>query len=95
MAAYAIADVDVTDPAVFEEYRGRVGDTIAKYGGRYVVRSGNSEVVEGNWSPKRLVVLEFPSMERLKTWYHSPEFAPLIQLRFGSANTYVVLVEGV
>ena len=95
MAAYAIADVDVTDPAVFEEYRGRVGDTIAKYGGRYVVRGGNPEVVEGNWSPKRLVVLEFPNMERVKAWYHSPEYAPLKQLRFRSANTNVVLVEGV
>lgn len=95
MVAYAIADVDVTDPAVFEEYRGRVGDTIAKYGGRYVVRGGNPEVVEGNWRPKRLVVLEFPSMERLNAWYHSPEYAPLKQLRFRSANTDVVLLEGV
>lgn len=95
MAAYAIADVEVTDPAVFEEYRGRVGDTIAKYGGRFVVRGGNSEVVEGNWSPKRLVVLEFPSMERLKAWYHSPEYAPLKRLRFRSAHTNVVLVQGV
>lgn len=95
MAAYAIADVDVTDPAVFEEYRGRVGDTIVKYGGRYVVRGGNSEVVEGSWRPKRLVVLEFPNMERLKAWYHSPEYAPLKQLRFRSANTNVVLVEAV
>lgn len=95
MAAYMIADVDVTDPAVMEEYRGRVGGTIAKYGGRFVVRGGNWEVVEGDWSPKRLVVLEFPSMERLKAWYHSPEYAPLIQLRFRSANTNMVLVEGV
>jgi uncharacterized protein (DUF1330 family) len=95
MTAYAIADVEVTDPGVFEDYRGRVGDTIAKYGGRYVVRGGKSEVVEGNWNPKRLVVLEFPSMERLQAWYHSPEYAPLKQLRFRSANTDVVLVEGV
>lgn len=95
MAAYLIGDVEVTNPTVMEEYRRQVGDTIAKYGGRFVVRGGNSEVVEGNWSPKRLVVLEFPSIERLKAWYHSPEYAPLKQLRFRSANSNVVLVPGV
>ena len=94
MAAYVIAAIEVTDPAVFEEYRGLVAETIAKYGGKYVVRGGKIEGLEGDWSPKRLVVLEFPSMERAKEWHSSPEYIPVKEIRLRSTNTKLVLVEG-
>ena len=95
MAAYVLADVDVSDPALFEEYRGKVSATIQQYGGRYIVRGGGAEVLEGEWQPHRMVVLEFPSLARAKEWYNSPEYKPLIALRQRAANTQVVLVEGV
>ena len=95
MAAYVIADVDVHDPVGFEEYRGLVGATIEKYGGRYLVRGGKSEVLEGAYEVHRVVVLEFPSYERAKEWYNSAEYAPLIAMRQRAAKTNVVTVEGV
>ena len=95
MPGYAIADVEVTDPAAFEEYRARVPATIAAYGGRYLVRGGATEVKEGDWSPRRLIVLEFPSLARAREWYASPEYAPLIALRERSARTRLVFAEGV
>ena len=68
MAAYVIADIEVIDSAGFAQYQQKVPATIAAYGGRYLVRGGAAEVLEGSWSPKRCVVLEFPSMERAKEW---------------------------
>ncbi len=95
MAAYFIADLDVTDPKGIEEYRQGVPATIAKYGGRYLVRGGASTKLEGQWEPKRLVVLEFPTMEQAKRWYESPDYRELKALRFKTAKTNLVLVEGV
>jgi uncharacterized protein (DUF1330 family) len=95
MAAYAIAEVEVTDPAQFEEYRKLVPATIEKYGGRYLVRGGTVDGKEGGWNPKRLVVLEFPSMDAARRWYGSPEYAPVLAMRLKSARSRVVLVEGV
>ena len=69
MAAYVIANVEVTDPAAYEEYRAKVPGTIAAYGGRYLARAGATEVLEGDWTPHRLVILEFPSLAQLKAWY--------------------------
>jgi uncharacterized protein (DUF1330 family) len=94
MAAYLIAEVDVTDAALFEEYRKRVPGTIAQHGGTYLVRGGSTETKEGGWEPKRLVVLEFPSMEQARKWYQSPEYAPALALRLKAARSKVVLVEG-
>jgi len=94
MAAYAIAEVDVTDPAQFEEYRKLVPATIAQYGGKYLVRGGTVDSKEGGWTPKRLVVLEFPSMAQARQWYDSPEYAPVLAMRLKSARSRVVLVEG-
>jgi uncharacterized protein (DUF1330 family) len=94
MAAYVIADVDVTDPARFEEYRRQVSPTIEKYGGRYLVRGGATEKVEGNREPRRLVIIEFDSMERARQWYHSPEYSGPIKLRHQSARTNLIFVEG-
>ncbi len=95
MAAYVIADVEVTNPEVYEEYRPRVPATIEKYGGKYVVRGGAVETFEGSWIPKRLVVLEFPSMERAKEWYNSPEYGEIREIRFRNANSNVVFVDGI
>ena len=95
MAGYVIGDVDVTDPQIYEEYRGLVGATIEKYGGTYVVRGGESEQVEGDWTPHRLVIIRFESMERAKEWYHSEDYRGPMALRHKSANTNVIVVEGV
>jgi len=90
-----IAEVDVTDPKGFEEYRKLVPETIAKYKGKFLVRGGATETVEGNWSPKRLVILEFESMKQAKEWYYSREYTAAKEIRFRAANTNLVLVEGV
>ena len=94
MAAYVIADVNVTDPALYEDYRKMVPATIAKYGGRFLARGGAFEVKEGDWRPSRVVVLEFPSMEQARTWYGSPEYAPALALRLKAARAKLILVEG-
>ena len=95
MAAYAIADVEVTDPAKFQEYVSQVSATVEKYGGKYRVRGGAIEKAEGDWEPSRMVVIEFESMEQLKKWYHSQEYSGPMQLRHQSANANVLFVEGV
>ena len=95
MPAYLFADVEVTDPAGYEQYRQRVSATIEAFGGRYLVRGGATEVLEGDWKPKRLVILEFVDMARLKAWYESPEYRPLIELRQRTTTSTLVAVEGV
>ena len=95
MSAYLIAEVDVTDPVVFEQYRAGVPATMAAYGGSYLVRGGAFEALEGTWQPKRVIVLQFESMARLKEWYNSKEYAPLLALRKKCANTNVIAIEGV
>jgi uncharacterized protein (DUF1330 family) len=94
MAAYVVAEVEVTDPVAYEEYRKLVPSTIARYGGKYLVRGGAVEVKEGGWQPKRLVVLEFSSMDQARKWYQSPEYAPALAIRLKAARSKVVLVEG-
>jgi uncharacterized protein (DUF1330 family) len=94
MAAYLIVDVEVTDANAYDAYRREVPATIAKYGGRFLVRGGAFEVLEGGWQPKRMVVLEFPTMEALKRWYHSEEYRPLIARRRKASRGNVIAVEG-
>ena len=94
MPAYVIADVNVTDPKLYEDYKKLVPATVEKYGGRFAVRGGKVDVKEGGWSPARLVVLEFPSMEQARKWYASPEYAPALALRLKAANAKLILVEG-
>lgn len=95
MPAYLIAEVDVTDPAAFEQYRQQVPATVAKHGGRFLVRGGAVHTLEGEWTPKRLVVLEFPSLEQARHWYDSEEYRGPKALRFQCARTKLLLVEGV
>ncbi|HET9270193.1 MAG TPA: DUF1330 domain-containing protein [Vicinamibacterales bacterium] len=94
MAAYVIADIEITDPAAYEDYRRRVPDVIARYGGKYIVRGGKVEPLEGGWSPKRVAVVEFPSMEQALKFYRSPEYAPLIAIRQKASRGKLVIVEG-
>ena len=95
MTAYIIVDLEVTDPELFDQYRAAVPATISAYGGKYLVRGGALEVLEGPWQPKRVIVLQFDSMARLKEWYGSPDYAPLRSLRAKCAKTNVIAIEGV
>ncbi|TAN13758.1 MAG: DUF1330 domain-containing protein [Burkholderiaceae bacterium] len=94
MVAYVIAQVEVVDDAGYEEYRQKIAGTIAAYGGRSIVRGGVTEVLEGQ-APGQWVVLEFPSMERLKAWYASPEYRPLRAVRARTATSLLVAADGV
>jgi len=94
MPAYLIANIEVTDPKGFEDYRARVGAVIAQYGGRYIVRGGAVRALEGEMGFRRLVVLEFPSAEAAQRFYDSPDYAPLLALRLASTRSTVALVEG-
>ena len=95
MTAYVIAEVNVTDSALYEDYKKLVPATVEKYGGRFAVRGGAVDSKEGGWKPSRLVVLEFPSMAQARKWYDSPEYAPALALRLKAANARLILVEGV
>ena len=94
MAAYLVANIEVSDPAAFEEYRKRVPATIAAHGGRYLCRGGAVEVLEGEFDAKRIVVLEFPSVAAARTWYASAEYQELLPLRERAAKTMLMMVEG-
>ncbi|MBA3254938.1 MAG: DUF1330 domain-containing protein [Pseudomonadota bacterium] len=95
MPAYLFANVEVTDAAGYEQYRQQVSATIETYGGRFLVRGGAAKLLEGDWSPKRLVILEFPDMTQLEAWYHSAAYRPLLELRARTTNSTLVAVEGV
>jgi len=94
MAAYVIAEVEVTDAAAYEEYRKRVPATIEQYGGKYLVRGGATETQEGGWAPARLVILEFPSMAQARRWYDSPEYAPARAIRQRASKSKLIFAEG-
>jgi uncharacterized protein (DUF1330 family) len=94
MPGYVIAEVTVTEPQGFEKYREMVPATVAKYGGRFVVRGGKLETLEGEWQPRRLVVLEFASAARAREWWASEEYREAKALRQRTARTNLVIVEG-
>ena len=94
MSAYAIAEIDVVDPAAYEDYRKQVLAVVTRYGGKFIVRGGKIDPKEGGWTPKRIVVVEFPSMTQAQKWYDSPEYAPLIKLRQKASKGKLILVEG-
>ena len=94
MAAYVIAEIEVTDQATYDEYRKQVPATVEKHGGRFIARGGKVEALEGGWAPKRLVLLEFPTMQKALGWYRSAEYAPLIKLRQRASRGKLIAVEG-
>jgi uncharacterized protein (DUF1330 family) len=95
MAAYFIVDVEVKHAKAYEAYKQAAAASIAQYGGRYLVRGGTHEVLEGGWHPTRLVVLEFPSVDAAKRWYASEEYGRVKPIRLQHAVSDMVLVEGV
>ncbi len=94
MPGYVIVNVTVRDPMRYEEYRRLATPTVSAYGGRYLVRGGPVDAREGDWTPSRLVVLEFPTMERAREWWESPEYAPAKAVRQSCADTQLVITEG-
>ena len=94
MAGYVVVQVKINDPEKFAEYQKLVPETVRNYGGRYLVRGGNHENLEGEWDPNRLVVIEFESAERAKEWWSSDDYAPALKLRMESADSKMVIVEG-
>jgi uncharacterized protein (DUF1330 family) len=94
MPAYVIVDVQIHDPEVYAEYRKLTPAAIAAHGGKFLVRGGAAETLEGDWQPGRVVVLEFDSVEQARTWWASAEYAPAKALRQKSSTTRMILVEG-
>ena len=95
MPAYVIAHIDVKDPVRYENYKKMSPISIEKFGGRFIARGGNVEVLEGTWQPKRLVLLEFPSLEAARQWYASDDYAPARELRQATSTGDLVVLEGI
>jgi len=93
--AYIIVEIEVTDPVGYEKYKNLAGATVEKYGGKYIVRGGKTEVLEGDWQPKRVVVLEFPSADRAKAWLNCEEYREPRKMRHATARTNMIVIEGV
>ena len=94
MPAYVAVQIDVRDATTYERYKELAPPSIAAYGGRYLVRGGATTTLEGDWSPARFVILEFPSVEQARRWWDSREYAEAKALRQASASTQMLLVEG-
>jgi uncharacterized protein (DUF1330 family) len=95
MPAYLIVETDITDPEQYEQYKAASPAAVAAAGGRFLVRGGEVAVLEGAWTPKRLVVVEFDDLEAAKRFYESPAYQAAIKLRAGAASLNMVAVEGV
>lgn len=95
MAAYIIVEVEVKDPVKYEDYKKLTPASIKPYGGRFIVRGGKAELIEGDQEPKRIVILEFVSAETAKAWWNSPEYRDAKKLRHATAKSRMILVEGV
>ena len=94
MKAYVIVEVKINDPILYEEYKKLTPASLVKYHGKFIVRGGTTESLEGDWNPQRIVVLEFPSAQLAKEWWNSNEYAPAKSLRQRTAYTKMILVEG-
>ena len=94
MPAYVIVQVDVTDSAKYDEYKKLAAAAVEKHGGRYIVRGGNAETLEGSWAPKRVVILEFPDRATARAWWSSQDYAAAKALRQRCARTQLIVVDG-
>jgi uncharacterized protein (DUF1330 family) len=94
MTAYVLVDFEIIDAEGFREYAKRVGTTIAAYGGTYLVQGATAETLEGDWSPHRLVILEFANVDQAKRWYASEEYATIKPIRHKTAHTHIIVVSG-
>ena len=95
MAAYFIVDLEVTDRDRFKDYADAVPSTISAYGGRYLIAGGSVETIEGDWDPKRIIVIEFESLERAREWWGSEKYRELRELRRETSQAKILLVNGV
>jgi uncharacterized protein (DUF1330 family) len=94
MPAFVIVDIEVTDPVGYEEYKKLAPGSIKKYGGKYIARGGITEALEGDWTPNRLVILQFSDIHQAKAWLNSSEYAPARKMRHAYARTKMVVVDG-
>ena len=94
MSAYVIVDIDVHDPVGYEEYKKLAPAAVALYGGKYVARGGQTEALEGDWSPSRLVILQFENVEQAKKWVNSDEYSEARKKRHATAKSNMVVIEG-
>ncbi len=94
MPAYVVVQIAVQDAQTYERYKQLAPPAVAHYGGRYLVRGGATQTLEGTWEPKRFVILEFPTVEQARAWWASPEYAAAKALRQASTHTEMILVEG-
>ena len=94
MPAYVIVELEITEPVEYEEYKKAAGATVEKYGGKYIVRGGPCETLEGDWNPKRIVILQFKDADRARAWLASAEYAEPRKMRHRTAQTRMILVEG-
>jgi len=94
MAAYILAEIEITNPEGYKEYTKQVPATIAKYGGRFLIRGGASEALEGDWPQRRRVMLEFPTMDAARKWWHSPEYEKPKAMRQAASHGKLLLMEG-
>jgi len=95
MPAYVISDVEIRDAAAIDTYRARAAASIVHHGGRYLIRGGAVEVLEGDWTPRAVVIAEFPDLERARAWYRSAEYASALAVRDEALRRNLILVEGV
>jgi uncharacterized protein (DUF1330 family) len=95
MKAYVLADIDIKDPVAYRDYVAAVPATIAAYGGKFIVRGGQTESLEGDWSPRRFVIIEFESLEQAKAWWDSMEYAGPKQMRRAASEGKLLLVQGI
>jgi uncharacterized protein (DUF1330 family) len=95
VAAYLISDVTVRNAEAFQTYRTRAAASIEQYGGRYLVRGGPIETLEGGWTPRAIIVVEFPDLERARAWYHSPEYASALAVRDEALSRNLILLDGI
>ena len=94
MKAYIIVDVNITNPTAYEDYKKLTPASLVPYEGKFIVRGGATETLEGDWKPGRVVVVEFPSVDRAKEWWSSAGYAPAKAIRQSSAETKMIVVEG-
>ena len=95
MPAYFVAELETTNPAGMEAYRAAVPATLAQYGGRFVVRGGATELIEGGPEPKRIVILEFADAAAIKRWYNSPEYQKILPGRLENSTGRAFIVDGI
>lgn len=96
MAAYFIVDIqEITDPQLYAQYRQGVSATLEQYGGKFLVRGGTYETIEGEWQSQRLVIVEFADVAQFKLWYNSPEYSELLKLRHSASTSRAVVVQGI